>query len=379
MVDGKGPFLADGFAALLQTPELEIYRVPWKASKLGGQGRELLLRHGLPPVPQWLLLDARSDKVLARGELLPKAASFAQTLAAAGFRDRAKELQAYLKRNPDVLEAHDQLLQVLRGRGEAAALRVMGIRAESPEERLERGDLAAATAPPPAPDLGSAKPLSAIQDLEAWSAFTQELDSDFSSGRWREMGMAWLGDARRLDAASPTLQGLYLRWMPTVEGALRQDPSSEPLWSLWAWMSEATGGRRLGPLLASLQPSPLTPRSEWPPETAARLMMETARTSEDWMALKNHYEAVWEDGSHPLLERPVEKASFPWEKDWADCLGPLVECSLRAGAPQRADALVRAAFLNTRWPALPGKAAAIAARCGDRALAARWTALGSAR
>lgn len=370
--------MADGFAALLQAPELKIYSVPLKASRLGGQGRELLLRHGLPPVPQWLLLDARSDTVLARGELLPKAPSFAQTLAAAGFRDRAKELQTYLKRNPDVLEAHDQLLQVLRARGEAAALRVMGIRAESPEERLERGDLAAAAAPPPAPDLGAAKPLSAIQDLEAWSAFTQELDSDFSSGRWRQMGMAWLGEARRLDAASPTLQGLYLRWMPTIEGALREDPSSEPLWALWAWMSEATGGRRLGPLLASLQPSPLTPRSQWPPEMAARMLMAAAKTPEDWASLLSHYEAVWEDGSR-LLWTERAKENLVLAMDWADCLGPLVECSLRAGAAQRADALVRTAFLNTRWPALPGKAAAIAARCGDKMLAARWTALGSAR
>jgi hypothetical protein len=377
VVDGKGASpLADGFAALLQVPELRVYQVPLKAGRIDGSARELLAKHGLPATPQWFLLDPRTDAVLARGALLPKAPSFAQALEAAGFRDRAKELQAYLKRNPDVLEAHDQLLQVLRARGESMALGVMGIQAESPKERLERGDL---SAKPPPPDIGAAKPLSAIQDLEAWSAFTQELDADFSSGRWREMDMAWLGGARRLDAASPTLQGLYLRWMPTVEEALRQDPSSDALWSLWAWMSEATGGHRLGPLLASLQPSPLTPPSQWPPETAARMLMAAAKTPGDWTALKTHYEAVWEDGSHPLLEKSVGEATFPWESDWADCLGPLVECSLHAGAPQRADALVRTAFQATHWSALPDKAAAIAARCGDKGLAARWTALGSTR
>ena len=380
MVDAKGGVpLADGFAALLRAPELRVYQVPWRAMKLEGPGLDALRKHGLPATPQWFLADARTDALLARGASLPQAAAFAQTLEAAGFRDRAKELQAYLKRNPDSLEAHDQLLRVLRSRGEEAALRVMDIQAETPRQRLERGALTSGFEPPPAPDLSMAKPLGPLQDLEAWSAFTQELDSDFSSGRWREMDMAWLKEARRIDGASPTLQGLYLRWMPTVEAALREDPSSEPLWSLWAWMNLAAGGRRLRPLLASIQPSPLTPRSQWPPALAAHLLLASAKTAEEWSALKEHYEAAWEDGSHPLLDGPAEKTTFPWETDWSDCLGPLVECCLRAGAPQRADALVRAAFLNTHWSALPSKASELAARCGDKALAARWAALGGAR
>ncbi len=181
-----------------------------------------------------------------------------------------------------------------------------------------------------------------------------------------------------MDAASPTLQGLYLRWMPTVEDALRQDPSSDPLWRLWGWMSEATGGRRLRPLLASLQPSPLTPRSQWPPETAARLLLASAKTPEDWIALKDHYEAVWEDGSR-LLWTKYAKEDLMLTMDWSGCLGPLIECSLRAGAPQRADTLVRSAFAATRWPSLPAKASALAARCGDKTLAARWAAMGGAR
>ena len=357
--------MADGFAALLQAPELRAYQVPLKAGRMEGAMLDALRRHGLAASPQWFLLDARTDAVLAGGPALPKADAFAQTLEAAGFRDRAKELQAYLKRNPDSLEARDRWLRVMRARGEAEALRLMDLRA-------------ARSGRSAAPDRAPAQPLDPVQDLEAWSAFTQELDSDFSSGRWREMDMAWLREARPLDAGSSTLQGLYLRWMPTVEGALREDPSSDPLWALWAWMSEATGGRRLGPLIASLRPSPLAPPSAWPTPAAARLMMAAAKTPDDWLALKRHYEAVWEDGSHPLSEKATGAGDLLLAQDWADALAPLLECCLRAGAPQQADALLRNAFAATRWPSLPAKASALAARCGDRTLASRWASLGAA-
>lgn len=368
IVDARGGHALSGaFADLLQSPELKIYEVPMRTASLVGAGKDALARHGLPGTPQWFLADARTEAVLARGAEVPKASAFAQILEAAGFRDRAKELRAFLKRDPDSLEGRDQLLRVLRARGEATAMGFMGVRIEPPRPLADLD--------PPRPDLSAAKPLGPVQDLEAWSAFTQELDADFQSGRWREMDMAWAREARRLDAASPTLQGLYLRWLPTVEAALREDPTSDPLWNLWAWMADAAGAHRLGPLLASLHPSPLVPRGEWPPQAALRMLMAAAKTPEDWAALKRDYEAIWEDGFHPLLQRPIEKATLPWEMDWAHCLGPLVECCLRAGAPQRADALVRSAFAATHWSALPSKASQVAARCGEKALAARWAAL----
>jgi len=268
---------------------------------------------------------------------------------------------------------------VLRQRGEEAAQRFMGIRMDSAKERLERGDLAGALDPQAAPeaDLSRAKPLDPVQDLQAWSAFAQAFDTVFRGGQWRELDMPWAREGRALDAASPTLQGLYARWMPAVEEALRQNPSSEPLWSLWCRMSGATGGARLRPLLDSLRPSPLTPKSGWPPQPVARMLLASAKTPGDWAALKDHYEAAWEDGSHPLLQRPVEKSAFPWESDWADCLGPLLECCLRTGDAARADALLRGAMDASRWAPLAAKASALAARCGQPALAARWKGLRS--
>ena len=290
VVDAKGGHaLADGFSGLLGSPPLQVYQVPLRAMALDTPaGREALQSHGLSAAPQWYLADARSGALLARGSALPSASAFAQTLEQAGFHDRAKELEAYLKRNPASLEAHEQLLEVLRQRGEAAAQRFMGVQADSAEEQVERGDLAGLQGAPDA-DLSQAKPLDPVQDLEAWSAFAQAFDTVFRSGQWREMEMPWTREGRPLDIASPTLQGLYLRWMPAVEEALRQDPSSGPLWSLWCRMSSANAGARLRPLLGSLRPSPLTPRSEWPPDAAARMLLASAKTPGDWAALKDHY------------------------------------------------------------------------------------------
>ena len=377
IVDAKGSrALSDGFSGLLGSEALRVYAVPVQSLAMGGSEAHA----AQTKQPQWLLLDTQSEAVLAKGLTLPSAAAFAQVLESAGFHDRARELRAYLKRDPDSLEARDQLLSILRQRGEAAALRFLGIQVESPEERLERGDDTALFEDGSTKaDLSKAKPLSPVQDLEAWSAFTGELDAAFRGGQWRGLDLAWLRDARPLDEASPTLQGLYLRWMPEVENALRENPSSESLWALWCWMSQATGGHRLGPLLASLQPSPLTPKGDWPPPRAARLWLETAKTPADWAALKAHYEAVWEEGFHPLIQRSVEKSSIPWERDWADALAPLIECCLRSGDAARAESLLRGAMSASTWSGLPARASALAARCGNPVLAKRWAAWGGAR
>lgn len=379
IVDTQGGHaLSDGFAALLQTAGLRVYQVPVRGFTLGSAaGKAFTAEHHLPSASQWLLLDARTDAVLARGAQLPAAAALAQDLEQAGFRDRAKELQAYLKRNPQVIEAREQLLDLLRRRGEVAAQRVMGIEAPSSRDRLERGDLAGALAAGDDPgrgDLSQAKPLDPVQDLEAWSAFAQEFDTAFRSGLWREMDLAWTREGRPLDGASPTLQGLYLRWLPAVEAALREEPGSGPLWSLWIWMSQALGGRPLRPLLDSISPSPLASKSEWPPAPVARQLLATARTPADWRSLREHYQALWEDEPHALRDTPGTDTLL-FERDWDQCLGPLLECCLRGSDTSQADALLRGAMAASRWGDLASKGAALATRCGQLSLAARWSAL----
>ncbi len=380
-----GRTLAEGLRDLLRSEPLQPYEVPLRALTLGsGADRALVARYHLAAKPQWLLVARRGDTVLARGDAPPSAEDLAASLARAGFRDLGRELRTYLKAFPQSLDAREELLRVLRGRAERAAQRLMGVQVPSVRERLQQADLARALREAAAQeaDLSRAKPLDPAQDLEAWGAFAQELDTVFKNGQWRELGGEWLREARPLDEASPTLRVLYQRWQPSVEDALRQAPGAEPYWELWLWMSRARGGLALRPLLASMKPSPLTPPGDWPPLGAVRALFASAKSPEDWHALRDHYQGRWEREPHVLKEAGEAPRGAVQEVhrvlldgDWNTCLGPLLECCLRGGDAFQADALFMEALNGSRWAELPAKASALARRCGQPAVASRWAAL----
>lgn len=387
VLDAKGPrILFDGLTSLLQQEELRAFQVPMKSYALGaGSDRDVIAKYRLDPKAQWVLIHRRG-KILAHGEAVPTASQLAKDLQAAGFRDLVKELRAYVKDFPDVLEAREQLIAQLRQRAERTAQRYMGVNVPLKRERLEKGDLAGfqrEQLSPSSPDLSQAKPLEPMQDLDAWGAFGQELDAVFRSGQWREMTFAWLREGRPLDAASPTLRVIYQRWQPTVEAALRRQPESEPFWDLWLWMNEVQGGTRLPALLASVRPTPVTPKDQWPPDRVALALRRAARTAQEWRALKELFLARWEQVPHTLRETPPtgqgdrlsEADTALLEQDWTAALEPLLESCVRAGDTSQADSLFLEALSASGWRALPGKAAALARRCGQAQLAARWAAL----
>ncbi len=386
ILDAKGSrALADGFTALLQQDELRAFQLPLRTYTLGsGSERQLVATQRLESKAQWLLLNRRGT-VVSRGETLPLASNFARDLQSAGFRDRVKDLRAYLKDDPQSLDAREQLIALLRQRAERTAQRYLGIQVPLLRERLERGDIAGfqrEQADPTPVDLSQAKPLEPVQDLDAWGAFAQEMDGVFRSGQWREMTFIWLAEGRAMDASSPTLRVIYQRWQPTVEAALRRQPESEPFWDLWLWMNRAQGKSRLSALLASLRPTPLTPKDQWPPDRVALAMRRNASTVEDWRAMKDLFLSRWNEVPHTLRETSSGEqsagrdASPPlFEQDWTVSLEPLLESCLRAGDTTQADALFMEALGSSQWRALPGKAASLARRCGQAQMATRWAAL----
>lgn len=392
VLDAKGTSQEfDGFAALLRTEELSPYQIPVHAYSLGsGAAKDLVASYQLLPKAQWLLIDRRTGALVARGERIPEIQTLAADLQKAGFRDRVKDLRAYLKAFPDSLEAHEQLLNQLRLRGERLAQSYMGIQVETRRERLDRGDFAGfmhAEAALETADLSKAKALDPVQDLKAWAAFAQELETVFRNGEWREMNFSWVRNGRPLDAASPTLRALYRRWQPSVEAALQRNPASESFWDVWIWMSRAQGGRPLAPLLAALRPTPFTP-DPWPPARAVQALFSLAATQNDWRTLEGLYQSQWDNDSHLLrdaapnpLDSRARKISGNdvqtalLDQDWTACLAPLLECCLRSGDASQADALFTQALGASRWAALPAKGAELARRCGQPALAERWRPL----
>ncbi len=364
--------LQTGFQTLLQAQALRGFQVPLQTFDLGTPlGREQAASLRIGAQGQWLLLGPAGD-VKAKGGTLPDAEAFAQILLDAGFQDLARALTRYLRQVPDSLSARERLLGELRDRGERTAQRLMGLSVEAPRDRLDRGDVAAwrkALGDPTEADLSAAHSLTPEEDLDAWGPFAQALDEAFRQGHWLEMDFAWTQEGRPLDAASPTLRGLYTRWLPAVEGALAHQPESEPLWSLWRWMQAATGGPRIRLLMMRLVPSPLTPPDQWPPEPAAQALRAVARTADDWRVLQDVYRARWE-----ALPVPEATSGHPeaLEPLWEQTLAPLLESALQAGDSGAADATFQDALFRTRWSALPAHAAALAQRCGQVSLAARW-------
>ena len=383
------PSLSNGLRTLLQRPELAVLQVPVQSLTLGSAAaRDLLARLDVAARPQWLLV-SQGQVVLGRGATLPTPEALGQELARAGFRDRALELRRYLKIHPASREAQERLIAILRQRAETAAMRLLGLEPASPRDQLQSGDLPgflqAQDAPPPKVDIPSEHAFTPTQDLEVWSAFTQELDLAFRSGAWRDLDLAFTRDGRPLDGTSPTLQALYRRALPEVEAALRRAPSSEALWDLWIWMDQALGGQDVAALIASLTPPPLAARGDWPPARAMRMLMATARTPQTWRALLAYYEDQWE-GSAQMLRRKAPEASPAsrpgqataaalLEQDWNRVLAPLLECCLRCGEANRAEAHLREALDACRWPSLPARAAAVATRCAQPAVARKWAAL----
>ncbi|HJV91281.1 MAG TPA: hypothetical protein VJ623_13315 [Holophagaceae bacterium] len=364
--------LQGGFRTLLQAQALRGFQVPLEGFDLGtALGREQAAAHRCAPKAQWLLVGA-GGQVKAKGIDVPDAESFARALQDAGFQDRARALEAYLKQAPESLSAREALIAELRARGERTAQRLLGITVETPRERLGRGDLAAwrkALGDPATADLTAARTLEPAEDLDAWGPFAQALDEAFRLGVWQEMTFTWTQEGRPLDGASPTLRGLYTRWLPTVEAALPRQPESESLWPLWRWMQAATGGSRLRLLMARLVPCPTSPPDQWPPEPALHALRATARTPDDWRVIHEAYRARWD--ALPVPEAIPDQPTA-LEPLWEQTLGPLLESALGARDLGIAEADFQEALLKTRWASLPAKAAALAQACGHPSLAARW-------
>ncbi len=365
--------LQAAFHALLQTQALRGFQVPLEGFDLGtALGREQAAAHRRPAKPQWLLVGA-GGQLQTKGVEPPDAEAFAKALLEAGFQDRARALQAYLKQVPESLSAREALIAELRTRGERTAQRLLGITVDTPRERLAKGDVGAwrrSLGDPASSEVKTARSLEPAEDLDAWGPFAQALDEAFRLGIWQEMDFEWTREGRPLDGASPTLRGLYSRWLPTVEGALPQQPESESLWPLWRWMQAATEGSRLRLLMARLVPGPTSSPELWPPEPALAALRAAARTADDWRALHEAYRARWD--ALPVPEAvPHQPAAL--DPLWDQTLGPLLESALWAREVGLAEADFQDALLKTRWGNLPAKAASLAQACGHPALAARWS------
>jgi hypothetical protein len=118
--------------------------------------------------------------------------------------------------------------------------------------------------------------------------------------------------------------------------------------------------------------------------------VKDARKRKDWTGIRDLlmpqieinklWEATQELRTEYVLRKDGKIQDNPETGDyWRGTLEPLVEALLHLGDMGLADDLVRDRYAKHPWSGLPGRASALAQRCGQPGLAARWGALGAGK
>jgi hypothetical protein len=355
-------------------------------------------RHQAGPRPQWVIF-GEGGRLVASGGTPPEAVALVQAAQAGGLRSRPQILRAFLRTHPDHLGALEDLLYLLRDRATRRTDLRFGAKPDplrSADEGLDPGrgrrDLEArAEAQGRDEAQEEAKPAELLvpeEDQAIWGELADLLERSFRNGDWDEIrnGALIPGDAA---AHSPLMQAACRAAVPEVERALGRQPTSWSLWEIWLWLTATFGGKPIRPLLDALLPSPTLPPSAWPPEAVREAYVKDARKRRDWQGLRDLLlpqveraqllEAAWGPATVRLEINGRVQEDTETGDTWRATLEPLVEALLHLGETGLADSLVRDAWARHPWSGLPGRAAALAARCGQPNFAAQWAALAAGR
>jgi hypothetical protein len=203
----------------------------------------------------WVALDME-NRLIAFGAKTPSAKEFEGMLGRHGLRSPAQRLRAFLRENPGHLDARADLLKDARRR-------------------------AVARMPPDAPD--AEKDLDAAKDLTIWGTLAAEADAAFS-GTWLGMDLGFfVPDKKQPERFSKLMKATFRRHIPSVEAAIREQPTDRSLWNIWAWMARGLADYRWGTFIDSLGAFAY---HEWgllcPPAEVCIWLIEDSMAKKDW-------------------------------------------------------------------------------------------------
>lgn len=302
----------------------------------------------------WALVDSKGT-LLVEGASQPTAKGLVSAAEQAGVRSRAQELEAFLRQNPDHLEAQGALLKEWVAVANRRTLKALGPVQEKP-----------AAGPREAPE--PPRQLEPESDLRIWAPVVQRLDQLFR-GPWRETGIDPAAAVAMASAEhSPSLVALLTRYRADMEEALRRRPNASELWFLWLSASRQCGGWPLAPLLQSMQPLPGTTPGEWPPILVLSEFVKDARAKKNWPAIREVLEARWDF---------MKSGEGGWIGPglWNMVISPLLEALVSLGDVGAADQVLGEFAAREAWEGLPGQARNLATRLNRPDLAARWGAV----
>ncbi|HJW44509.1 MAG TPA: hypothetical protein VJ463_08630 [Geothrix sp.] len=355
-----------GFRKALVTDD-ELSTVGLPVLSLGSKSplaSELRVQQGWGTEARWVLM--ASDGRTLESEAGPSnPRRLADLLAGHGIQGKIRELEVFLAKHPGHLQAQETLLGLyLR-----SALVHTGQTLNLPPPKEADGG---------AKKADSEQLLSEAEDQAIWGKAAKLLERVIQSGDWR-LGPMWTWAAMRYPTGrrSPLMQEASRRALPIVEEALRQHPGHYQVWAVWAQLAENAGGRSLRNLMDSITPVPGD--AEFVPESILTGYIQGARGRGDWASVVDLLGPRWEqkkEGDYRILAIDEDGLKVDALKgQWDGFLKPLVEAHLRLGSTQEADRIVRDAMAWMPSKGLPGWASALAAGCGQPALAAQWAAI----
>lgn len=364
-----------------------------KSSEIGAW---LVVKHGIGPEPCWALF-AEKGRLVASGKSAPDVKILAKAAADADIKTSIGLVRAFLRANPDHLEAQAQLLSQLNWKAIRKTKLKLGEKRdpirpsdekrdyekfrreyEAEQEAKEDAKAKAIETEKPPPDL------QAEDDQAIWGEAADRLAGLFRSEDW-SLVESWTIVPREMAERSPRMRGVCLHVLPEVEAALARRPESWSLWSMWLALSKVAGGRPIRPLLDSLIPLPTTSPFNWPPMNVREAYVKDARARNDWQGIKDFLLPQWEmqelwrplQGDTKWVQQVDGKIQAPIEtgNDWRGFTEPLAEALLRLGETHLADRIVTTSFAQHPWTGLSKRAQQLALRCNQPGLAAQWGAL----
>ncbi|WP_243316817.1 hypothetical protein [Geothrix paludis] len=341
---------------LLNLP-LKVVAGGKKADALAPVLRE---RFGWAKGAHWALVDAKG-RVKAEGAETPMPGALSRAVEQAGTSSRAQELEAFLRQNPDRLDARAALVQEYLAVATRRTQKALNLPGSNPAPAE------------PAP----VKLLDPEADLKIWASAAQQLDTILREASGSPDGSLgyMLGPRIRRSAAefSPTTIAVLARHKADLEEMLRRSPESFATWQVWIAASQKCGGWPLQPLLATIPALPGTAPGSWPPAGIFEAYLKDAKSRSDWTTIREVLEPRWSGLRDAVLDGQMHLGNNAISWDWS--LGPLLEAQVSQGDIGAADQVLNEAAEVVGWPGLPGKARDLATRLNRPDLAARWGAL----
>ena len=330
--------------------------------------------------PGWALFTP-SGKLIASGSAAPTTEQILTALDRANIQAPVKTLRAFLQKHPDHIEARVDLLKLLRKKAVAQTKKALGIDAKSLRERVEDLEINSWTISPyDIPDTSSydSKKLTSEDDITIWGPYAQELDVFFNDGSWRNILSALYDPDNHVpvEICSQTMHTLYIRHLPKVEEKLAALPGQPQLWGVWNYYVQVTRSNRGAAFANAFPEIPPELRIKWPPPPVINSLAKSAKTSGDWLLIRNLLDSFWREisgraavYSHPDPDRHYQYGrNVNWDVNYA----PLLESMIRTGATQEAREFVQAIMSKPETSHFKSKCIELAINCERRDLAAEW-------